>query len=74
VAQDLSDLLAMPGVISTDTVSWGLILERWPQSIASLGDAMLAAVASGGHFDAVATFDRNLVKKLVREGSVPYWP
>ncbi|MGH9422901.1 MAG: PIN domain-containing protein [Thermoanaerobaculia bacterium] len=74
VAQDLSDLLAMPGVISTDTVSWSLILERWPHSIASLGDAILAAVASGGHFEAVATFDRKLAKKLVRQGSISYWP
>jgi rRNA-processing protein FCF1 len=34
---------------------------------------MLAAVASAGHYDAVATFDDNLRKKLVKQGSVPYW-
>jgi predicted nucleic acid-binding protein len=73
VAQDVSDLLAMPGVISTDDIPWSLVLERWPRVIASLGDAILAAVASRGHFDTVATFDRILAKKLALQGSAPYW-
>jgi predicted nucleic acid-binding protein len=74
VAQDVSDLLAMPGVISIDEVSWSLVMERWPQPIPALGDAILAAVAGRGPFDAVATFDRDLAKKLVRQGSPLYWP
>ena len=74
VAQDVSDLLAMPGVISTDEMAWSLVLERWPRTIPSLGDAILAAVASRGQFDAVATFDRHLAKQLVRQGSALHWP
>jgi len=74
VAEDVSDLLAMPGVVSIDEVSWNLVLERWPKTIPALGDAMLAAVAAHGRFDAVATFDRDLAKKLVRQGSSLYWP
>jgi predicted nucleic acid-binding protein len=73
VAEDLADLLAMPGVISTDDVMWSLVLERWPSTILALGDAILAAAASAGPFDAVATFDRDLAKKLVRQGSVLFW-
>ena len=63
----------MPGVIPADEVSWPLVLERWPQVIRSLGDAMLAAVASEGKYDAVATFDSGLRKELKKQGSTSYW-
>jgi predicted nucleic acid-binding protein len=73
VAEAVADLLAMPGVLAADEVQWPLVLERWPQTLASLGDAILAAVASQGRYDAVATFDVPLRKKLARQGSVSYW-
>ena len=73
VSGDVSDLLAMPGVVSMDDVPWSLVLERWPHTVPALGDAILAAVASGGRFDAVATFDRDLGKKLVRQGTALFW-
>jgi predicted nucleic acid-binding protein len=73
VARDVSDLLAMPGVSSTDEIPWSLVLERWPRTIPALGDAILAAAANRGSFDAVATFDRDLAKKLIRQGSAVYW-
>jgi len=74
VAEDVTDLLAMPGVTSADELSWSLLMERWPRTIAALGDAILAAVAIHGDFDAVATFDRDLAKKLIRQGSALFWP
>lgn len=74
VARDVSDLLAMPGVITTDDVSWSGVLERWPRTITTVGDAILATVAGLGKFDAVATFDRDLGKKLARQGTTLYWP
>jgi predicted nucleic acid-binding protein len=74
VAEDVADLLAVPEVVTADEVMWSLVLERWPRTIPALGDAILAAAASGGQFDAVATFDRNLAKKLVRQGSTLFWP
>jgi predicted nucleic acid-binding protein len=74
VAKDVADLLAMPGVISTDEVVWSLVLELWPHTIPALGDAILAAAASDARFDAVATFDRDLAKKLVRQGLAVFWP
>ena len=73
VARDVAELLAMPGVIPVEEVSWTRVLERWPEVISSLGDAILAAVASEGRYDAVATFDGPLRKKLAKQGSASYW-
>ena len=73
VADSLSRLLEMPGVVTETEITWSLVLESWPQVIPSFGDAILAAVALQGHYDAVATFDGPLRKKLARQGSVSYW-
>jgi predicted nucleic acid-binding protein len=67
-------LLAMPGVVSVGDVVWGLVLKHWPESIPSLGDAVLAATAVEGRYDAVATFDANLGKKIAKQGPASYWP
>jgi predicted nucleic acid-binding protein len=69
----VAELLAMPGVIPVEEITWTRVLERWPEVISSLGDAILAAAASEGRYDAVATFDVPLRKKLAKQGSVSYW-
>lgn len=73
VAQLARELLAMPGVTSSHTVPWSLVLDLWPKTIPSIGDAIVAAVAVQERCDAVATFDKGLRKKLVKQGSVSYW-
>ena len=74
VAGAMGSLLKVPGVVSVTDVTWSLVLERWPLVIPGFGDAVVAAVAHQGRYDAVATFDSGLRKKLVRQGSVLYWP
>jgi len=69
----ISRLLTIPGVISVGEVTWSLVFERWPQIIPAFGDAILAAAAGEARYDAVATFDGGLRKKLVKQGSVSYW-
>lgn len=74
IAQAIRLLLAMPGVVAIGEVVWSLVLERWPETISSLGDAVLAATAIEGSYDAVATFDAPFGKKLAKQGSASYWP
>ncbi|HYX23495.1 MAG TPA: PIN domain-containing protein [Thermoanaerobaculia bacterium] len=74
IAAAIRQLMSLPGVVSVSDISWSLVFERWPDVIPNLGDAILAAVAAQEQYDAVATFDTNLRKKLVKQGSTSYWP
>lgn len=73
VADSIKSLLSMPGVTTAAEVNWDLVLDRWPAAVSSLGDAIIAALASQGRFHSVASFDSDLRTKLARQGSVPYW-
>ena len=72
-AEMLNRLLAMPGVVTADEISWAVILVLWPNKTSSLTDAAIAAATRQGRYDAVATFDVPFSKLLRREGLASYW-
>ena len=73
IADSLRKLLGLPGVTSGGDISWNLVFSLWPEVIPNLGDATIAAAASQGGYDAVATFDRDLRRKLAQQGAASYW-
>lgn len=73
IASSLEAILEMPGVLIVDDCPWRRVLEYWPGSIRSLTDAAFVAVASGGRYDALATFDRKLARRLPKFGVRSYW-
>ena len=73
IAGLLKEVLAWPGLVTHDELVWTTLLELWPERIPDFADAVLAATATTGRFDAIATFDRSFAKRLVREGLSSWW-
>ncbi len=73
IAQMIDDLLATAGVTTVDEVIWRRVLERWPKRFGDFADAVLAALASGRRYEAVATFDRKFIRQLRKEGLRNFW-
>jgi len=66
-------IIAFPGVQIIDDCPWKTVMQIWPDQLASLTDAALAAVALSNRYDAVATFDRKLAKRMQDLGVTAYW-
>jgi predicted nucleic acid-binding protein len=66
-------ILAFPGVHVIDDCPWKRVMGVWPNPLPSLADAAVAAIALTNRYDAVATFDRKLAKRLVEFGVAAYW-
>jgi predicted nucleic acid-binding protein len=73
LAMLIRDIIAFPGVQLIDDCPWKRLMEVWPDPLPSLSDAALAAVASTNRYDAVATFDRKLAKRVQDLGVAAYW-
>jgi predicted nucleic acid-binding protein len=69
----IRDVVSFPGVRVIDDCPWNRVLEVWPDPLPSLADAAIAAVAAANRYDAVATFDRKLAKRVQDLGVSSYW-
>jgi predicted nucleic acid-binding protein len=73
LAEMIRDVVNFPGVRVIDDCPWKRVLEVWPDPFPSLADAAIAAVAVANRYDAVATFDRKLAKRVQDRGVSSYW-
>lgn len=69
----IRDVIAFPGVQLIDDCPWKRVLEVWPHPISGLADAAIVAVATTKRYEAVATFDQKLAKRLKDFGVASYW-
>lgn len=73
LASLIRDVITFPGVQVIDDCPWRRVMNVWPNPLPSLADAAIAAVATANGYDAVATFDRKLAKRVVELGVAAYW-
>jgi predicted nucleic acid-binding protein len=73
IATLLRELIALPGVLVIDDCSWKKVLEYWPDQVPTIADAAIVAVAVVNRYDAVATFDQKMMKKMKSIGVESYW-
>jgi predicted nucleic acid-binding protein len=69
----IRDLMGLPGVLLIDECPWKRVMDLWPSPLPSIADSALAAIAASNRYDAVATFDRKLAKRLPDFGVAAYW-
>jgi predicted nucleic acid-binding protein/HEAT repeat protein len=66
-------VVTLPGARVTDDCPWKRVLEVWPDPLPALADAAILAIAATNRYDAVATFDKKLAKRLRGAGIRTYW-
>ncbi|HEU4887204.1 MAG TPA: PIN domain-containing protein [Thermoanaerobaculia bacterium] len=69
----IRDVITLPGAQVIDDCPWKRVLEVWPDPLPSLADAAILAVAVTNRYDAVATFDRKLARRVKDAGIRTYW-
>lgn len=69
----IRDVITLPGARVIDDCPWKRVLELWPDPLPSIADAAILAVAVANRYDAVATFDRKLARRLKDAGIRTYW-
>lgn len=73
LASVIRSVITFPGVQLIDDCPWKRVMEVWPNPLPSLADAAIVAVATTNRYDAVATFDQKLAKRLKDFGVAAYW-
>lgn len=73
VAALIRDLIALPGVTAIDDCPWKRVFEYWPERLPGLADAASVATAMANRYDAIATFDQKMRKRMQNLGVESYW-
>lgn len=73
VAELVRDMIALPGVAVINDCPWRQIFEYWPERLPGLADAATVALAVAGRYDAIATFDQKMVRRMRGLGVESYW-
>lgn len=73
VATLIRDVITLPGARVTGDCPWKRILDVWPDPLTSLADAAILALAVNNRYDAVATFDKKLARRVKNAGIGTYW-
>jgi predicted nucleic acid-binding protein len=73
VAALMRDLIALPGITAIDDCPWKKVFALWPEQLGGLADAASVAVAMANHYDAIATFDQKMIKRMRSIGVESYW-
>lgn len=70
----IADAMALPGVLLVSEYPWIQILEHWSDVLPSIADAAIIAMTAANRYDAVATFDEKLCRRMRNLGVAEYWP
>jgi len=73
VATLLREMIALPGVTVIDECPWKKVFEYWPERLSGMADAATVAVAIANRYDAIATFDQKMLKRMQGLGVESYW-
>jgi predicted nucleic acid-binding protein len=73
VATLLREMIALPGVVVVDDCPWKKVFEYWPERLPGMADAATVAVAVANRYDAIATFDQKMVKRMKSVAVESYW-
>jgi predicted nucleic acid-binding protein len=73
VAALMRDLIALPGVTAIDDCPWKKVFHLWPKQLGGVADAATIAVTIANHYDAIATFDQKMIKRMRSIGVESYW-
>lgn len=73
LAAMIRDLISFPGVQVVDECPWRRVMEVWPHPLSSIADAAIVTLATTNRYDAVATFDQRLARRLKSLGTASYW-
>lgn len=73
VATLVRELVALPGLLVRDDFPWRSVFAYWPDRLAGFADAATVAMAVANRYDAVATFDQKMTKRMRSLGVASYW-